>query len=266
MQFRAFETTDLACLKDFEPPNWGDLTPRFSYFLQSPFCKPIKLLINQQMVAIGASISHQDTAWLACIIVHEQHRNKGFGKLITQQLINNIDPKKCKTIYLDATEMGYPVYKKLGFEIDAEYAHLKAPTVAHKPQVSGLIASFEPKFTAQLFALDQQVSGEGRSVVLSEHFEMTKLYLNHTTLEGFYMPTLADGLIVANTPNAGIELMKERLQTNNVAALPINNTIAIHFLEQQNWQIYRTSKRMFRGEKRTWQPQNLYNRISGQLG
>jgi hypothetical protein len=80
------------------------------------------------------------------------------------------------------------------------------------------------------------------------------------------MPTLADGLIVANTPNAGIELIKQRLQTNDFAALPINNTLAIHFLEQQNWQIYRTSKRMFLGGKRTWQPQNLYNRINGQLG
>lgn len=266
MQFRAFETTDLACLKDFEPPNWGDLTPRFTYFLQSPFCKPIKLLINQQMVAIGTSISHQNTAWLACIIVHEQHRNKGLGKLITQQLINNIDSEKCKTIYLDATEMGYPVYKKLGFEIDTEYAHLKAPTIRHEQQVSDLMVSFDPKFTAQLFALDQQVSGEERSVLLSEHLASAKLYLNHAALEGFYMPTLADGLIVANTQNAGIELIKHRLQTNDFAALPINNTLAIHFLEQQNWQIYRTSKRMFWGKKRTWQPQNLYNRISGQLG
>ena len=129
-----------------------------------------------------------------------------------------------------------------------------------------MIVSFNPKFAAQLFALDQQVSGEWRSVILSEHLASAKLYLNHTNLEGFYMPTLADGLIVANTPNAGIELIKHRLQTNDFAALPINNTLAIHFLEQQNWQIYRTSKRMFLGEKRTWQPQNLYNRINGQLG
>lgn len=266
MQFSTFETTDLAFLKDFEPPGWGDLVPRFEYFLASPVCYPLKLVADNKMVAIGTSIMHRNTAWLACIIVHLDYRNKGLGKLITQQLIANIDTKRYETIYLDATDLGYPVYKKLGFELDAEYAHLKTDIAFYEGHTSECVVSFDEKFRSQLYALDQQVSGEGRSVVLDEHIAASKIYLHKASLQGFYMPTLGDGLIVAHTPYAGIELMKCRLQTQKFAILPLDNAIAIDFLEKQHFYPVRIGRRMFLGKKRTWQPQNLYNRISGQLG
>ena len=266
MQCCNFETADLAFLKDFEPPGWGDLVPRFEHFLASPVCYPLKLVTDNKMVAIGASIMHRNTAWLACIIVHLDYRNKGLGKLITQQLIANIDTQHYKTIYLEATDLGYPVYKKLGFELDAEYIYLKTDATFYEGHTSECIVLFDKKFRSQLYALDQQVSGEQRSAALEEHITTSKIYLHKCNIQGFYMPTLGDGLIVANTPQAGIALMKCRLQTQKFAILPLDNAIAIDFLKQQHFYPVRIGRRLFLGEKRIWQPQNLYNRISGQLG
>jgi len=114
---------DLEQLPYLQPADWGDLMPRFRYFIDSPFCKPIKIEEQGQVIAIGASMFHKDTVWLACIVVHPDHRKKGLGATITQDLISDVDSNVYPTIYLDATDFGYPVYKKLGFEVETEYAH-----------------------------------------------------------------------------------------------------------------------------------------------
>lgn len=266
MNVEAFAAADLAVLPEFQPPTWGDLGPRFEYFIKHPFCAPLKLTQNGQTVAIGTSISHRDTVWLACIIVHPEHRNQGLGAYITQALIERIDRNAFKTIYLDATDLGYPVYKKLGFELETLYEHLKTETHFPEFQISSAIFPFREDFRESAYALDQSISGEDRSVMLAQHLLEGKYFFENGSLLGFWLPTWSDGPIIANHANAGIALMKLRLQHNPVAILPTGNRPAIGFLLENGLSRYRTSRRMFLGERRSWNDQGVYNRISGQLG
>lgn len=265
MQFEPFEQQDLIGLNIFSPPGWGDLVPRFVHFLSAPFCHPIKLTEQEKTVAIGTSILHGDTAWLACIIVHPDHRNKGYGKWMTQQLIDNV-PSSYKTIYLDATDMGYPVYTKLGFEVEILYAHLKPEKSLPTPPPSPLLIAYDEQYHEQLLQLDQSISGEDRSPTLIPHINSSQLYISGNKLEGFYLPTLDDGLIIACTEKAGLELVHSRLRDKAYAVLPVANKPAIAFLQQQELVQFRTSRRMRLGKPRKVQFENIYNRISGQLG
>src|SRR5689334_22721457 len=110
MKFTPFELQDLEHLPAVQPADWGDLRPRFKYFAETPFCHPIKGSVDGQMVAVGTTIYHADTVWLACIITHPQFRNMGLGKKMTEQLLESIDRDRYTTVYLDATELGFPVY------------------------------------------------------------------------------------------------------------------------------------------------------------
>ncbi len=266
MKAQVFEQSDLPYLKELEPPDWGDLVPRFTYFMESPACHPIKLTENNQMIGVGTSILHEDTAWLATIIVHPGQRNKGIGKVVTQTLVDSIDRQTYKTIYLEATDMGYPVYKKLGFEVETVYNHYKPINISAATNFSDTILNFHPDFTEQVLELDKEVSGEGRQRVLMEHIGWAKVYLHNKQLQGYFMPTLGDGLIIAKTSTAGLALMQCRFADKNNAVIPVNNTKATNYLNSFGYTPYRTSRRMFLGDQRPTHLHYMYNRISGQLG
>ncbi|MEP7164799.1 MAG: GNAT family N-acetyltransferase [Ferruginibacter sp.] len=266
MKFEPLLYSDFPYLKEFEPPNWGDLVPRFKYHIESSFCDPVKLTIEGMIVAIGTIIFHKDSAWLASIIVHPDHRNRGYGKKITQQLVDRIDTKKFSTIYLDATDLGYPVYIKLGFEQEASYAHLKSEQNITGLQVAASVISYKEKYRQQVLELDKTISCENRQETITENLITAKVYINDGRVEGFYLPSLSNGLIIAENDAAGIELVKCRLENNYYAILPSVNETAINFLQQNDLVQFRISRRMFMGKKREWKGDRIYNRISGQLG
>ncbi|MCF2519675.1 GNAT family N-acetyltransferase [Dyadobacter sp. CY351] len=266
MKSSEFLPADLAQLSALQPPDWGSLIPRFEYFISSPHCHPIKILEQGELVAVGTSILHADTAWLACVVVHDGHRKKGLGNAITEDLIANIDRTKFKTIYLDATEYGYPVYLKLGFEVETTYTHLRSTSNLQAASSSEFIVPFEALYLPQILAIDQHVSGEDRSGVLSDFIDSGLLYVADNQVQGFYIPGWGDGPIMAISEAAGAALIKRRAQDESAAVLPSDHIFAINYLNELSFQHYKLSRRMFLGEKRNWQPTGIYNRISGQLG
>ena len=55
------------------------------------------------------------TAWIGMILVHPDFRNRGIGTAIMDKLIAHLRAQKIESIKLDATDLGRPVYLKLGF-------------------------------------------------------------------------------------------------------------------------------------------------------
>ncbi|KAA0993113.1 GNAT family N-acetyltransferase [Dyadobacter aurulentus] len=266
MTITTFQEADLAQLPALQPPDWGDLIPRFRYFLQSDFCFPVKISENGQLLAIGTNMHHTDSVWLACIVVHPAHRNKGLGKMITRHLIDQIDRKRYPTIYLDATEYGYPVYRKLGFELETCYSHLAREVKSETYPISTDIVRFEEKFREQVLRVDRQVSGEDRAGILQDFISTSYLYISDNLVLGYYVPEWGDAPVMAIDDRAGIELMKLRIQMEDKAIVPQDNLLALEFLAQNNFIEYKFSRRMFLGLKREWKADKLFNRISGQLG
>lgn len=265
MQIQPIISSDLKLLKPFQPAEWGDIYPSLEYYTQHDFCYPIKIIENGSIIGIGCTILFEDTAWLAHIITHPDHRIKGVGTFITQTLIDRI-PTESETIYLIATDMGEPVYTKLGFETETEYAFLKGGSIEGDVEISPNIILYENKYRNEILELDRLISGEGRLKLFEKDLPNARLYISNNKLEGFYMPALREGFIAALCPEAGIELLKLRLKIQEVCILPIENKTAIEFLETHSYTIFRKPKRMRLGKERLRQAINIYNRISGQFG
>jgi len=266
MKFSVFTESDLSGLNELQPADWGDLVPRFQYFIQSAVCNPVKLSEDDRIIAIGTTMLHNDSAWLACVIVHPDFRNKGIGNKITQYLVDKLDKQKYKTVYLDATDLGYPVYLKIGFEVEAEYSHLRRNTPFTSLPVSGKIVPYSTEYQNSIYQLDQEISGEDRSAILSDFISDAYIFLDNSNIQGFYIPDWGDGPIIARNDIAGIELINFRIQHTNIAVLPSANLSAIRKYEQQGFQFYKFSRRMVLGNRKVWYPERIYNRISGQLG
>lgn len=266
MEIQTLEHSDTNFISDLLPIGWESAIPTIDSYTKTNFCFPIKVSIDNKIVGIGATIIHNGTAWLAHIIVHPDYRNQRIGKIITQTLVDTSNSKGCETIYLLATELGEPVYKKIGFETETEYIVFKREETNETYKNSENIVAINNDFKKQILDLDRHISGEDRIMLLEQQISDGFLYLQDNEIQGFYLPNLGDGLIMATTNSAGQELMKLRLTSKDFAAFPIDNINATEFMHQNNFNQVRTEKRMRLGKKRDWQPTNIYNRIGGNLG
>ncbi|WP_161499344.1 GNAT family N-acetyltransferase [Flavipsychrobacter stenotrophus] len=266
MDFLSLLHTDLDELRELQPVDWADIIAPTLRNINSSFCMVYKAVIDGKMVGTGAVIYHGHTAWLATIIVHPDHRNKGYGKRITQYLIDSIDRVRYPTILLDATHFGYLVYKSLGFETITHHVHFDItspyPVVASSPHMR----PFEQNDLKQILALDRVATGEDRTATLLTKVSTAIVFADGGRVGGFYMPDLMKGLLIADNPVAGIELMKIRLQHQPNCMLPEENNAALDFFIDAGYTQSRTSTRMRLGPAVEWQPEFIYNVASGAIG
>jgi len=264
-EIERFTSHDLPAVAGLQPDGWPDIFPSIEYYCKSDFCFPLKASLEGKIVGIGTAIIHGYTAWLAHIIVSPNHRNAGIGSVITKALIDLCQKHSCGTLLLIATALGEPVYKKFGFEVETKYLffdHGISPTGEASPEIFG----FQKRHEEALFELDRFVSGEDRKKLLREHLNNTVVFVEKNLLKGFYMPTLGDGLIIAESPAAGLALMKLRATSTKKFCVPMLNENALNFLSQHGFIEYRQASRMILGEKMIWYGSKVYSRIGGNLG
>ena len=264
-EIERFTSHDLHAVAGLQPDGWPDIFPSIDYYCKSDFCFPLKASLEGKVVGIGTAIIHGHTAWLAHIIVSPNYRNAGVGSAITKALIDLCQMHSCRTLLLIATALGEPVYKKFGFEVETKYLFFDrglSPTGEASPE----IFAFQERHEDALFELDRAVSGEDRKKLLREHLNNALVFAENNLLKGFYMPTLGDGLIIADSPAAGLALMNLRAASTKKFCVPILNENALNFLSQNGFLEYRQASRMILGEKMIWYGSKIYSRIGGNLG
>ncbi|RCH55726.1 hypothetical protein DJ568_07525 [Mucilaginibacter hurinus] len=262
----ALQQTDLDVVSTFQPSGWPDIMPSIRFYLETPFCFPLKVTYNNLIAGIGTGIEHNGSGWLAHIIVHPDYRNKGIGTIITKTLMDNFKAKGISSLYLLASDLGERVYEKLGFVTQSQYLLFKDITPFSNASPPPNIIPASANHIAQIAELDKQASGEDRMLHLQLFLKGGYVYLSDNIVNGFYLPGWGEGLIIANNSSAGIALMQLRLATKNYAAFPSENKDAIAFMHQIGSSPFQSVKRMCFGPSMPWQPQYLYNRIRGNLG
>jgi GNAT superfamily N-acetyltransferase len=258
--------SDLIHIPTLQPDGWYNIQPTHAFYTSVDFCFPLKLVIDGRIAGIGTGIVHGDVAWLGHIIVLPDFRNRGLGGIITKALVENMHAKNCKTIYLIATELGEPVYKKLGFETETEYVFFKDLVKNIDWNPSSEVTPYNPSHKEQIATIDKLVSGEDRMFHLERFLSNGFVHITDETVNGFYLPDFGDGFILATKLNAGLDLMRLRLAAKDNASFPIDNHDALDFMNKNNFQEFRKAKRMRLGPKRKLNLQFVYNRIGGNVG
>jgi GNAT superfamily N-acetyltransferase len=267
MQFRDIAYDDLDEIRNLQPEGWPDIVPEFEYYIRTKFCFPIKAVSNDKILGVGALIVFGNTAWLAHIIVDENHRNSGIGSQITEKLINDGKQRSVQSILLIATELGLPVYKKAGFRIISEYQYLNREKPWRDFPISPNIYPYEDAFNSEIGELDETTSGESRRLLLTGYLEHTLVYIQNNSVSGLYIPGLGEGLIYGSTAEAGLELMKIKYSKVDKAVLPGENHLGNNFLRQNGFTHSGTKgTRMILGQEINWKPEQIYSRIGGNFG
>ncbi len=257
---------DIDSITELQPAGWEDIAPNIAYYITSDFCFPIKIVIENEIAAIGATIVHNDTAWLGHIIVREKRRGQGIGRLITEKLVDIANSQNCQTIYLIATDLGAPVYEKVGFLTETEYLFFKDLDIENHASAFENIRNYTESDRKAVFEIDRATSGEERMCEIEGHLERGFVYHDKNGIDGFYLPTLREGLIIANSPIAGVDLLKFHLSKNSKVVLPKDNLAGISFLYESGFREFSKAKRMRLGRKRDVRFEHIYNRIAGNIG
>jgi GNAT superfamily N-acetyltransferase len=266
MTLESVTFNDLEEIRGLQPKGWSDIILDIEFYLKSPFCNPFKATIDNKIVGTGTLITYENTCWIAHIIVGSDYRNNGIGSQIVNGLLERIKKDAIQTCSLIATDLGKPVYLKAGFRTVTEYSFLQKEKPWVDRPVSKNVIPFDEKYRTAIYELDKVISGENREMLLKGILESSMLYIENGNVVGYYMPGLKEGLISADTNEAGLELMKLKYSKADKAALPIDNIEGLEFLKQNGFVETIQWTRMLFGKDLNWSPQKMYSRMGGNFG
>ena len=68
------DQNDLNKITTLQPEDWKDIINPFSFYIQNPYCYPVKFIHKKNIVGLGCGIVNGNTSWLAHIIVDKKIR------------------------------------------------------------------------------------------------------------------------------------------------------------------------------------------------
>jgi GNAT superfamily N-acetyltransferase len=113
------------------------------------------------LVAVAGCVAYGPFCWLGLVGTHPAARGRGLATRISQHLVEWSRARGCSTIALDASDLGRPVYERLGFETVGFTVEL-AGSPGDGPQAT----REDDVDVGELVALDTAVFGADRGALL----------------------------------------------------------------------------------------------------
>ncbi|HZT80624.1 MAG TPA: GNAT family N-acetyltransferase [Gemmataceae bacterium] len=107
-------------------------------------------------------------AWVAMVLVDQAVRGRGVGRALMEHALAFLDGRGVRSVRLDATPLGRPLYEKLGFVTEYELGRHAGPPSSTGP-VAGVTTGCHAHHE-EILRLDQAVSGADRRKFLSRLF------------------------------------------------------------------------------------------------
>ncbi|WP_427110230.1 GNAT family N-acetyltransferase [Lysinibacillus xylanilyticus] len=149
-----------------------------------------------KIVSSAAIITYdRNLASIGMVIVHENYRGLGLGKLATQKCIESVSEHTA--IMLVATKDGEPLYKKMGFTtVDYVHKYLTENYIGPHNLASNeyAIEDFNENDFAEIVSLDTAAFGDNRSNFLRNRIKQSKHCVvvrdHHANIIGFGLSIL----------------------------------------------------------------------------
>lgn len=205
-----------------------------------------------QPVGTAITFVFGPVAWIAMVLVDASLRGQGIGTALMRQALAYLDNREVKTVRLDATPLGRPVYEKLGFT--SQYTvcrHEGTPGRLHSPIIQPLAVDDLP----EVLRLDRQVTGADREALIR------RLYQEHS--DAWYGSSAGVvawrpgcnatmiGPCLATQPDLGESLLRHALGSLSgqrvFIDIPEGNTPAIACVRALGLTVQRPLLRMVRG-------------------
>jgi len=265
---RKLREIEITGLNKMPPLEWSfDLEAFLRDFIHEDYFFAFNKIQDNRIIGTGNVLVKDKTGWLANIIVDKNYRRKGLGFEMTKFLVDFLKEKGCETQLLIATELGEPVYNKIGFKKLTDYQSFDSVEESDVTACDS-IRLLETSDLESIYKLDQETNGENRTHLIDKFYHNGVGYFsNEKELLGFYLPNFGRGLVLARDELAGIELLKiKHSKKGKRTLIPIENQRGIDFLENMKLEKGVKSSKMILGKENNWKPNFIYSYASGYCG
>jgi predicted N-acetyltransferase YhbS len=232
---------------------------------------------NGQLVGIVGAANYGHSASIGMVAVHPLAQNRGVGSRLMKRLMTRITEEwHCTSAFLDATPVGIPLYKSVGFvemgkTFQLERSALNTTILPSATAIRLLAATDQPG----ILELDRSIIGGNRRVV----FDMLWRNYPDRTFVAQDEQGAITGYIVAQTRLIGpwmaltpqiAELLLIKAQTPSFAVTPAVNTPdsnqdALSILDRHGFTIHRTTHHMIFDASGTSIDHRDLSRLFGQV-
>jgi GNAT superfamily N-acetyltransferase len=245
-----------------EEAGWNQTLEDWQRFLQLSPSGSFVASIDGVDLGTVCTFTFDDIGWIAMMLVDKRSRGQGVGKALMSHAIAYLESQGVTSIRLDATELGRPVYLKLGFvdqfELNRYAGTLPVVDMPYLKDVEGI----KDKDWDQVIALDTQLMSTPRGSLLKSLAgkpETTSVLIrNHGQVAGYmFIRPGANatfiGPCVAITPEGGQKLLSWAMMVCSghdvILDIPASHRHANEWATDMRLEIQRPLIRMCRGKK-----------------
>jgi GNAT superfamily N-acetyltransferase len=133
--------------------------------LQPDLCAGVDC--DGRLAATGAAVCYgagpaPPLAWIGMVLTRPEYRGRGFARAIMESLTGALDLRRVECVRLDATDLGRPLYLKLGFVDEAPIERWFLPACPAAPAPGSAVSAYSPRPELDLAAF-----GADRGTVLA---------------------------------------------------------------------------------------------------
>jgi len=165
---RSIQSSDIeACMLLSTAEGWNQTEDDWKLLVNNPQNTCLLAEDGNQIVGSATAMNYSNVvAWIGMVLVNKSFRGRGISKMLLSDLLNQLH--SCRSVKLDATPAGRPVYEKYGFR--DEYVIHRMTNLSmdfFQPIKSEIIA--EPILSTdvpEVIALDGLFFGAERSLLV----------------------------------------------------------------------------------------------------
>jgi GNAT superfamily N-acetyltransferase len=264
-----------ACVVDGGWGTYRQFHAIFTSYAANRSCRTFVARDDQgRVVATSVATRYARSGWIGHVFVRPQLRGHGLGTRMTSVALDVLQRAGCESILLVATDLGRPIYERMGFQVESHYHEMRGPALPSTAELAPYRPLLPSDGTA-LAAFDRQVSGDDRGSILLRFQDFAWGRSTNGSLAGAAVPlpwggawaALMPGTVEAQTA-AFVRLLRTvgSIGPEVVLYPPDENRQALDLLRDNGFEELRTVPRMVLGKRSEWQPAAVWNPMTLGLG
>jgi predicted GNAT family N-acyltransferase len=228
-------------LKDAE--GWNQLEKDWALLISYKESVNLVAILDDHIVGSITAINYENmVAWIGMMLVDRDYRGRGISKLLLREAMDKLE--NCRSLKLDATPAGRPVYLKLGFIDEYTLYRMTIPSVSlislrDNPYKTEQIRSVD---IPEVCAYDKQVFGADRTELIRHLYERSPqlawLLKENNKVAGFCLGRRGQKYTQIGPVSASSsQLAKALIQssTHQLTGLPVVVDISADKTELKEW-------------------------------
>ena len=236
--------------------------------LASPGAQMFVASDGDRVVGVAASVCFGRTGWLGNVAVEDDARGQGLGRALSQEAVDWLREAGAQTVLLTATQLGKPIYERLGFADEGVtygvWQQGGAPTLACDRS-----ATVQPSGMDDVLRQDAAATGENRRSYLAPFADGARVPAGPAQ-DGYWVGLpWGGGPIIAASPASARPLIVDMIRASPGArlAFPEVNAHGGALAVSLGFQLARRVRRMRLGPPVPgFRPGTIYNVFSLGIG